>query len=156
MTKLSFCQNEPLMRESFWQKISLVTNILFELGLFWYVAHSQILGNTLYKYVCKRKWSEVHIRFVENLFCTSLEINPLKQKEWSASFCMFQWQKNIQKRNEKLFFFWRRRNILKCIRKNIWKSYFWANVLLKVQVIWYSCNKITMTWIQMAFSQIMI
>ena len=51
VTKLSFCQNDPLMRESFWQKIGLVTHILFELGLFWYVAHSQILGNTFYVFL---------------------------------------------------------------------------------------------------------
>ena len=47
--KLFYCQNSSLMRQSFWQKNSLVTHILFELCLFWYVAHSQILGNTLYK-----------------------------------------------------------------------------------------------------------
>ena len=29
--KLSFCQNDPLMGESFWQNNSLVTHILFEL-----------------------------------------------------------------------------------------------------------------------------
>jgi hypothetical protein len=29
--KLSFCQNDSLMGESFWQNNSLVTNILFEL-----------------------------------------------------------------------------------------------------------------------------
>ena len=41
--------------ESFWEKISLVTHILFELCLFWYVAHSQILGNTLYSKSFKKK-----------------------------------------------------------------------------------------------------
>ena len=30
----SVSQNDPIMRESFWQKISLVTHILFEPGLF--------------------------------------------------------------------------------------------------------------------------
>ena len=29
--KLSFCQNDPPMRESFWQKDSLITHIIFEL-----------------------------------------------------------------------------------------------------------------------------
>jgi hypothetical protein len=29
--KLSFCQNDPLLAESFWQNNSLVTHILFEL-----------------------------------------------------------------------------------------------------------------------------
>ena len=32
----------------FWQKNSFITHILFELCLFWYLAHSQILGNSLY------------------------------------------------------------------------------------------------------------
>ena len=32
--KLSFCQNNPPMVESFWQKNSLITHILFELCLF--------------------------------------------------------------------------------------------------------------------------
>ena len=31
--KLSFCQNDPPMGESFWQKDSLITHILFELWL---------------------------------------------------------------------------------------------------------------------------
>ena len=34
--KLSFCQNDPPMGESFWRKDSLITFILFELCLFWY------------------------------------------------------------------------------------------------------------------------
>ena len=32
--KLSLCQNDPLIGESFWQKDSLITHILFELCLF--------------------------------------------------------------------------------------------------------------------------
>ena len=55
VTKLSFCRNDPLIRESFWQKNSLVTHILFELCLFLYLAHSQILGNTLY---VKELWQQ--------------------------------------------------------------------------------------------------
>ena len=34
MTKLSFCQCDPPMSESFWQKIRLVTHIFFDLYLF--------------------------------------------------------------------------------------------------------------------------
>ena len=34
VVKLSFCQNDCLMRQSFWQKDSLITHILFELCLF--------------------------------------------------------------------------------------------------------------------------
>ena len=40
-------QNDSLMGESLWQKDSLVTLILFELGLLWYLAQSPILGNSL-------------------------------------------------------------------------------------------------------------
>ena len=39
--RLSFCQNYPLIRESFWQNTSLVTHMLFELCLFWYLAQSK-------------------------------------------------------------------------------------------------------------------
>ena len=45
--KLSFCQNDPLMGESFWQNNNLFTQVLFELCLLWYLAHSQILGISL-------------------------------------------------------------------------------------------------------------
>ena len=40
--KLSSCQNDPPMGESFWQNNSLITFILFELSLFWYLAQLQI------------------------------------------------------------------------------------------------------------------
>ena len=40
--KLSSRQNDPPMGESFWQKNSLITFILFELSLFWYLAQLQI------------------------------------------------------------------------------------------------------------------
>ena len=39
--KLSFCQNDYPIREEFWQKISFITHILFELCLFWYLAQSR-------------------------------------------------------------------------------------------------------------------
>ena len=39
--KLIFCQNDCPIRESFWQKISFITHILFELCLFWYLAQSR-------------------------------------------------------------------------------------------------------------------
>ena len=48
VTKVSFCQNDPIIGESFWQKNSLVTIIFFELCLVWYFANSQILGISLY------------------------------------------------------------------------------------------------------------
>ena len=48
MIKLSFCQNDPPMGESFWQKDSLITHILFELCLFRYLAQSTYFWDTLY------------------------------------------------------------------------------------------------------------
>ena len=45
---LSFCQIDPPIGESFWQKDSSITHILFELCLFWYLAQGQILGIALY------------------------------------------------------------------------------------------------------------
>ena len=52
-TKLSFCQNDVHMGESFWQKNSLVTLILFELYLLWYLAQSQTLVTSLYYILSK-------------------------------------------------------------------------------------------------------
>ena len=37
----SICQNSPLMGQSFWQKNSFISHILFELCLFWYLAQSR-------------------------------------------------------------------------------------------------------------------
>ena len=49
--KLSFCQNDPPMWESFWQKDSLIILILFELCLFRYLAQSIFFfRDTLYLY----------------------------------------------------------------------------------------------------------
>ena len=48
VTKLLFCKNDVLIGGSFWQKDSLVTFILFELCLLWYLAQSQILVTSLY------------------------------------------------------------------------------------------------------------
>ena len=46
--KLIFCQNDCPIRGSFWQKISFITNILFEQCLFWFLAQSRLLWDTLY------------------------------------------------------------------------------------------------------------
>ena len=46
--KLSFSQNDFPMAESFWQKDSLITHILFELCLLWHLSQSQIWCITLY------------------------------------------------------------------------------------------------------------
>ena len=48
MTRLVFCQNDSQIGGSFWQKDSLITHILFELYLFWYLAQSTYLWDTLY------------------------------------------------------------------------------------------------------------
>ena len=60
VTSLFFCQNGSLMGESLWQKNSLVTLILFELWLFWYLAQSQVLGNSLYD-LCGKKIGTLRI-----------------------------------------------------------------------------------------------
>ena len=78
VTKLFFCQNYCLIRGSFWQNDSLVTHILYELCLFWYLAHSQILGNTLYMKkavpTCIHQLINTYmfISFLENLLTTQL------------------------------------------------------------------------------------
>ena len=50
VTRLVFCLNDSPIGGSFWQKDSLTTHILFELCpcLFWYLAHTTYLWNTLY------------------------------------------------------------------------------------------------------------
>ena len=57
MTSLFFCQNYVLINtgQSFWQKDSLVTLILFELCLFWYLDLSQIFVISLYAVPVKSK-----------------------------------------------------------------------------------------------------
>ena len=42
--KLSFCQKDLPLLESFWQKDSLITHILFELCLFRHLAYSTFFG----------------------------------------------------------------------------------------------------------------
>ena len=46
--KLSFCQNDPPFGESFWQKDSLITHILFEQCLFRNLAQCTFFLLTLY------------------------------------------------------------------------------------------------------------
>ena len=48
VTSLFFCQNDVLTGESFWQKDSLVTPILFDLCLFKHFSLSQIFVISLY------------------------------------------------------------------------------------------------------------
>ena len=63
VTKVSFCQNDPIIGESFWQKNSLVTLVYFELCLFWYFANSQILGISLYIQKLKILIVEIKLEF---------------------------------------------------------------------------------------------
>ena len=84
--KLSFCQNDPPMGESFWQKHSLITYILFRLCLLWYLAQSTFLGDTLYKVnsvqeACAKCFA-VHILKFEILQTTW----KTKQKHWNTRF----------------------------------------------------------------------
>ena len=48
VTKLFFCQNGVLLGRPFWQKDSVVTLILFELWILWYLVQFQILVTSLY------------------------------------------------------------------------------------------------------------
>ena len=76
MTKLIFGQNGLLLGRSFWPKDSLVTLILFELWLLWYLAQSQIHQITLY-YILLLYWSHP---FSGNLICISLFIEERPKK----------------------------------------------------------------------------
>ena len=71
MTRLFFCQNDSLMGESLWQKDSLITLVLFELCLFWYLAQSQILGNSLYVQVFCWSRSPWNLLFLAKSLITS-------------------------------------------------------------------------------------
>ena len=51
--KLPFGQNGPPKGESSWQKDSLITHILFDLCLLWYLAQSTFFRDTLYYANCK-------------------------------------------------------------------------------------------------------
>ena len=70
MTRLLFCQNDSPMGGSFWQKDSLITDILFGLCLLWYLAHSQILGISLYVVPVKSK-----VKILQNFVAFSEYIN---------------------------------------------------------------------------------
>ena len=53
MSTLSFCQSDPPMSESFWQKDRIFTHILFDLCLFEHFTQSQVLVTSLYLSVNK-------------------------------------------------------------------------------------------------------
>ena len=64
---MSFCQND-----------SLVTHILHELCLFWYLPHSKILGSTLYIFCTFYRTlntNPIHITFLSYLYGSSLKIS---------------------------------------------------------------------------------
>ena len=56
VTRLLFCQKDSPMGESFWQKDSLITHILFELCLLWYLAQSTFILDTLYLESVNTQW----------------------------------------------------------------------------------------------------
>ena len=91
--KLTFCQNDPLIGESFWENTSLVTLILFEQCLFWYSAQSTYFWDTLYEVIVV-----VHIRISlfesKNFFCSWFFFYTLKpisyilpSTPYKTSFC---------------------------------------------------------------------
>ena len=101
--KLSFGQNDPPMGESFWQNNNLVTQVLFELCLLWYLAHSQILGISLYikkvfrRWFCKKLWAsddhqiifwQSHLYFFQ--ICNSLTIIK-RNTAGLARVCLTHW-----------------------------------------------------------------
>ena len=70
MIKLSFCQNDPPMGESFWQKDSLITHILFELWLItllWIV--SVFLTQTLLTFDPKHQGNNEILILQAAMFC---------------------------------------------------------------------------------------
>ena len=79
VTNLSFCQNDSPMSTPFWQKKRLVTLILFELCLLWYLAQSQILVISLFIHISKpvmdgfTLWQLIYMiyLYLNNLFIIS-------------------------------------------------------------------------------------
>ena len=91
--KLSLCQNDPLIGESFWQKDSLITHILFELCLFRNLAQFTFFLLTLYLIFMRSKWN-YNIVFTLVFSQNGTEIaSVLPHKRCSATFKTktFQW-----------------------------------------------------------------
>ena len=85
--KLFFCQNGPLMGQSFWQNTSLVTHILFDLFLFWYYGTTS--NNT---YLLSRSLLELNPQKCNHNYCSwnlfmiwrffSLQFNLFQFRFW--------------------------------------------------------------------------
>ena len=68
VTKLPCCQNGVFLGRSFWPKDSLVTFILFELWLLWYLAQSQIHRIPLYTWTDIEKYFSNHACDIMNIY----------------------------------------------------------------------------------------
>ena len=98
---LFFCQNYCPIRWEFWQKNRFITHILFELCLFWYLAHSQILGISLYvsffrfvPYSFIRELRVFNLNKLTYFYCPVLkDIRRLCQKMSDTSVARFNDQK---------------------------------------------------------------
>ena len=90
MTKLSVGQNDLPRSTPFWQKNSLVTLILFELWLLWYLAQSQILWITLYlknhqkNFISVRFWGTFFGSFIPKF--TLIRLGILLFGSWYVAF----------------------------------------------------------------------
>ena len=85
--KLFFCQNDYPIRGEFWQKNSFITHILFELCLFWYLAQSTYLWDTLY--IC------ADIRSVTSEFAQlCFQISRFNSFESNVNIFLFSYCKN--------------------------------------------------------------
>ena len=69
---LFFCQNDVLIGGSFWQKHRLVTLILFEQYLLWYLAQSQVLVISLYMCIVWNFAQFNNSQSCQNLFLLSM------------------------------------------------------------------------------------
>ena len=79
VTSVFFCQNDSLIGESLWPKYSLVTLLLFELYLFWYLAQSQSLSISLYlTFTCG-----IFKRFLCIIHITNIQVTKFKLHNFS-------------------------------------------------------------------------
>ena len=86
VTSLFFCQNDVLIRGSFWQKNSLVTLILFDLSLFKHFSLSQIFVISLLLYLCNL--GDFYV-FFKQLITDQITQLPSFQKEMKGQIGNF-------------------------------------------------------------------
>ena len=108
VTKLFFCQNGVLLGRSFWPKDSLVTLILFELWLLWYLAQSQIHRINLYfkslqKSVISISFPRISISLTKNhyqkdsaeFWCRKMFLNAAEMVLDDSQHAFDQWSKRL-------------------------------------------------------------